>query len=256
MRLLKRGAGARLQDVPGRLHRAEQPLPVDLHPQGRAHHLRLLWAARAEPQADPVLARPAGQPLEQRPVGEGARLRRHRVDAVERQVVAEQAGALGALPHEAGQRMVLELVHLGVGAPFADIGVAPLARHDEVVTAVPPSQPGTQEILGQPVRPGRIDVVNPLRHGQIEHLVRPRAHRLHGPVDAQVTGPPAGDVRRPAQRRQAQAHPSSLLERPHILSLSRASWRAAHELGGQRARAEQSDGRFRGPDLPVAPNLT
>ncbi|GAA3307869.1 hypothetical protein GCM10020295_68050 [Streptomyces cinereospinus] len=129
----------------------------------------------------------------------------HRVDLVQVEPVAEQPGALGALPFEGGEAVVLDLVPLGVGGPAGGVGVAPLAADDDVVDLGVRVQPVGEELLGAAVGAGDVDVAHALGVGGVEEVVGAGAQRLDAAVLSEVAVPAEGDVAGAADGGEAES---------------------------------------------------
>ena len=140
-------------------------------------------------------------------VGERRALRRHRVNLVEVQSGTEQPARLGQLPVEGLDAVVFDLVHVGVGPPAGRVGVAPLAADHDIVDAGTAVQPVGEELLGEAIRAGHVEVAHAAGVPHVEELVGPLAQRVHGPLRWQVGGVPDVDVGRPAEGGKPKTDP-------------------------------------------------
>ena len=129
------------------------------------------------PGKPPTLNLPT-QGAQDGPILEDPALEGRGMDLVERQPVAEDRPGLRELAPERGQRVILDLVDRGVETPGADIRVAPFRtdRRDDGIrrTGV---EPGTEELLGEAVGSGDVDITDAGRDRHVEQLVRPSSER-------------------------------------------------------------------------------
>src|SRR5207302_4932608 len=142
---------------------------------------------------------PGQTPVQDR-VGERGAVRRDRVDLVDVDVGTEQSARLGQLPVEGRDAVVLDLVHVGVDPPAGRVGVAPLAADHDIVDAAPATQPVGEELFGEAVRAGHVDVAHSTGVPVVEKLVGTLAQSVHGPPRRQVGLVSDVDVGRPAYR--------------------------------------------------------
>src|SRR4029453_8276890 len=106
---------------------------------------------------------------------------------------------------QGGQRVVLDLVDLGVHPPVADVGVAPLGADGDLGRVEPTGlQPGGEERPGQAVGAGRVQVADPGGEGRVQDLVAASLQRLDPAVVAEVGVAAEVDVGGPAERGQAE----------------------------------------------------
>ncbi len=186
----QRALGRALVQVPGRLHGVEQP-----QRQRLVDRLRLARAADRDAERQVGLLHRA----QQRVVAQHAALGRRRMDLVEREPLAELLARLGQLALERREVVVLDLRRVVRDLPARRVHVAPLGadRHPRRVVR---AQPLAQELLGQPVGAGGVEVAHALLVGEVEHLVRARAQGLDRAIGAQLLAVTDVQVARAAER--------------------------------------------------------
>ena len=99
--------------------------------------------------------------------------------------------------------MVLHLMDRHVHLPLTDIPVSPFGT-DRQFARWMVFEPFRQELLGQPIGAGDVDVTHPDGGGEVEHLAGALPHGLLGAIRPEVTAAVGGYVGGSAQRRQPQ----------------------------------------------------
>src|SRR3954466_14091551 len=102
---------------------------------------------------------------------------------------AEPLDALRELFSEIAERVILDLVLLGVGRPAGGVGVPPLRRNGySAGLDLPLVEPGPEKLLCSPVRARDIEVAHTRLERRIEHSMRAKLHRLRIVIAAKISG--------------------------------------------------------------------
>ncbi len=181
--------------------------------QGPAYRVGLLRPRGGEPHPHPRL-RQSGQGVQQRVVVEQRAVQGQGVHLIQRHDVAQQRPRLLPLGPETGQGVLLHLVHLGVEPPVADVGVAPLARHDDV-GGPPVGQPGREELLRTPVRPRGVHPSDTGGVRRVQHGEGALTQGGHVTIGRQGRGTAEVDVGRPPDRREPHGRARHSVHRLH-----------------------------------------
>jgi hypothetical protein len=128
------------------------------------------------------------------------------MDLIEVEMGTEESRALRPLAAQRGERMVLDLMGLGLHLPARGVGVAPL-RGDRHIRGRDRArgQPAGQEPLGEAVGARGVEVAHASGPGGVQHRVRAGLHGRLVVVVAEIVGVAEGHVPRPAEGGQAEA---------------------------------------------------
>jgi hypothetical protein len=136
------------------------------------------------------------------------------VDLVEGEVRTEEFQRLVELAIQRVDAQVLDLLALSVETPAADVGVSPFRADRDVASVQTPLwEPAGDEALGATVRAGDIDAAQAGLIRGVEDRVGAAAQRLEPAIGSELRGASGGDVRRAAERGEAQPDPGRTPQR-------------------------------------------
>ena len=129
-----------------------------------------------------------------------------RVNLIELEVGAEQAGAFGVLRSQMIEAEVFDLMGIGVDLPTGGIAISPLgADGDGGGVNGPGGQPACQEGFGPTVRAGRVEIPDPGLPGRVQHGMRVVFERLDVAPAGQICAVAKVQIAGPPQRGQTEA---------------------------------------------------
>ncbi len=205
----QRAGERRLEDVPGSLDGVEEPHAVALDGHRPFERLARAGPAQGQPDGPAALGAQRRQRVEHVVALEDAGVERRRVDLIQGEPPVEDRGRLAGLTLQGRQRVILDLVDVGVHRPARGIGVAPLRADGQFAAlALARPQPVREELLSAPIGTRRVDVADAGGPGGVEHRGGMVAHRGHVIVALEVGGVAEVDIARPAERRQSQTQPA------------------------------------------------